>query len=286
MHKPTRLLAWAALAFCALGTVLWTARATASAPQVSQAEPALTIVEPLTISSLSPSAGKLVTATFAVRNDGAEPIFLLHLLAAGRPPGCVDFGCSEVEDFAVDADLTIAPGETYRYEAQRIFLPEGAYFFQLTYEVVATEWHFIGDRVDVNVGPGLRLTQPFVLTPADPAPGEPVLAQFELTNAGSAPIFIPRMVAGARGPNCVSADWSCESRPDHAYVDNLLLDPGESYAYSATRAYAQAGAYFVQAAFIDEAGEWQQIGERIDFVVAGVPVGTDLYSLYLPAVQR
>ena len=238
MHKPatTRLLAWAALAVCALGTVLWTARATASAPQGPQAEPPLTIVEPLTISSLSPSAGQLVTATFAVRNDGAEPIFLLHLLAAGRAPGCVDFGCPKVENFPVDADLTIAPGETYRYEAQRIFLPEGAYFFQLTYEVVATQWRFIGDRIGANVGPGLRLTQPLLLTPAEPAPGEPVLAQFELTNAGSVPISVSQLVAGARGPNCVPADWRCESRPDHAFVDNLVLDPGESYAYSATRA--------------------------------------------------
>lgn len=266
----------------AVALLMWGTPTVQAAPA---AEPPLTIVKPLTITPVNPSAGQLVTAEFAVRNDGTEPIFLLHLGAAGRAPGCVDFNCPRVVNFAIAEDVTIAPGATYTYQEQRTFLQEGAYFFQLTYEAVIYQWRFVGDRVDVNVVPGLNLSSPLVLTPVEPGLGESVQATFVLSNAGSSPITVRNLVVGARGPNCVPGDWSCTSRPDHPSVDNLTLAPGESYAYSAERSYSQNGRYFVQVSFIDEAGEWQQIGDLISFTV-GDPNAQSAVFLYLPAVQR
>jgi hypothetical protein len=256
-----------------------------AASAATEAEPPLTIVKPLTITPLNPMAGKVVTAEFSIRNDGAEAVFLYQLGAAGRAPGCTDFSCSAVENFEIFKDVTIGPGETFDYKQQRIFLEEGVHFFQLTYEAIPREWRFIGDRVEVDVQPGLRLTQPLVLNPSAPAKDADVLATFELANAGTEPLSLARLVVGARGPDCVPADWSCTARPDHPAVDNLTLAPGEAYQYSATRAYADNGRYFVQVSFIGEAGVWEQIGERIQFLVSDIGgVGTE--NLYLPLVNR
>jgi hypothetical protein len=256
---------------------------TASAASATPAP--LTIVTPLTVTPLAPAAGlDVVTVTFAVRNDGAQPLFLYHLGAGGRGPSCTDFKCGEIENFELAADVTLAPGETYTYTQQRIFLKEGTHFFQIVYETVPTEWQFIGSRVDMTVQPGLRLSQPLTLTPDNPARNAAVLAQFQLTNAGTEPFTTTALVVGARGPNCVPADWSCTSRPDFERVNNFTLAPGEVYDYSASRTFAENGTYFFQVFFINALGQWEPMGDRLQFMVSEVGgVGTE--SLYLPLVK-
>jgi hypothetical protein len=285
MRKYLTVQPYFLLALVVSLALVWFAVPAPAASAATEAEPPLTIVKPLTITPLNPMAGKVVTAEFSIRNDGAEAVFLYQLGAAGRAPGCTDFSCSEVENFEIFKDVTIGPGETFDYKQQRIFLTEGVHFFQLTYEAIPRQWRFIGDRVEVDVQPGLRLTEPLVLNPSAPAKDAAVLATFKLANAGSEPLSFARLVVGARGPDCVPADWSCTARPDHPVVDNLTLAPGEAYQYSATRAYADNGRYFVQVSFIGEAGVWEQIGERIQFLVSGIGgVGTE--NLYLPLVNR
>ncbi len=255
-----------------------------SASAATEAEPALTIVTPLTVTPLDPEAGRVVTAEFAIRNDGDQPVSLLNLGAGGRGPSCTNFQCGEIENFELATDVTLAPGETYKYTQQRVFLKEGPHFFQIVYEVIRTEWRFIGDRVDMTVKPGLRLSEPLVLTPANPARNAPVVAEFELTNAGTQPFFMSQLVPGARGPDCVPADLSCTKRPDHPVVENLTLAPGQVYNYSATRTYTENGRYFVQVFFINDLGEWEGFGDRIQFTVSEIGgVGTE--SLYLPLIH-
>lgn len=245
----------------------------------------LTILAPLSVTPLTPAAAlDVVTATFAVRNDGTEPVFLYNLGAGGRGPSCVDFKCGEIENFELATDVTLAPGQIYTYTQSRIFVKEGLHFFQIVYETVPTEWQFIGDRVDMTVQPGLRLTQPLTFTPDNPARDASVLAQFQLTNAGTEPFTTTTLLVGARGPNCVPADWSCTSRPDFAPVNNFTLAPGQVYNYSATRIFAENGDYFFQVFFINALGEWEPIGERLKFTVSDVgSVGSE--SLYLPLVK-
>lgn len=257
--------------------------ATASAAPTAEAP--LTVVTPLTVTPLAPEAGtEVVTATFAVRNDGAQPLFLYHLGAGGRGPSCTDFKCGEIENFELAADVTLAPGETYTYTQQRVFVKEGTHFFQIVYETVPTEWQFLGDRVDMAVQPGLRLSTPLTLTPNNPARNASVTAEFELTNAGTRPLTTTALVVGARGPNCVPADWSCTSRPDFEQVDNFTLAPGEVYDYRASRTFAENGTYFFQVFFVNALGQWEPLGERLQFTVSEIGgVGTE--SLYLPLIQ-
>jgi hypothetical protein len=256
---------------------------TASAAPTAEAP--LTVVNPLTVTPLAPEAGtEVVTATFAVRNDGAQPLFLYHLGAGGRGPSCTDFKCGEIENFELAADVTLAPGETYTYTQQRIFVKEGTHFFQVVYETVPTEWQFLGGRVDMTVQPGLRLSVPLTLTPDNPARNASVAAAFQLTNAGTEPFTTTTLVVGARGPNCVPADWSCASRPDFAEVGSFTLAPGEVYDYRASRTFAENGTYFFQVFFVNALGQWEPIGERLQFTVSEIGgVGTE--SLYLPLIQ-
>lgn len=278
--KPYLLLAAALPLTLALFVVLApTAFAAPGAPAT------LTIVTPLSLTPEAPEAGMdVVTATFAVRNDGTQPVFLYHLGAGGRGPSCTDFKCGEIENFELAVDVTLAPGETYTYAQPRIYVNEGPYFFQIVYETVPAEWQFIGDRVDMTVQPGLRLTAPLTFTPNNPARDASVLAQFQLTNAGTKPFTTTTLLVGARGPNCVPADWSCTSRPDFAPVDNFSLAPGAVYDYSASRTFSENGNYFFQVFFVNALGEWETIGDRLRFTVSDVGgVGTE--SLYLPLVK-
>ena len=259
----------------------------ALAPTASAAPAApapLTIVAPLSLTPAAPEGGMdVVTATFAVRNDGTQPLFLYHLGAGGRGPSCTDFKCGEIENFELAKNVTLAPGETYTYMQPRIFVNEGPYFFQIVYETVPTEWQFIGDRVDMTVAPGLRLTQPLTFTPNNPARDAAVLAQFQLTNSGTETFTTTTLVVGARGPNCVPADWSCTARPDFAPVENFTLAPGAVYDYSATRTFAENGNYYFQVFFINALGQWETMGDRQRFTVSDVGgVGTE--NVYLPLI--
>ncbi|MFN8466068.1 MAG: hypothetical protein U0X20_10975 [Caldilineaceae bacterium] len=259
---------------------------TASAAPIAPAAPApLTIVTPLTVTPLAPEASTgVVTATFAVRNDGAQPLFLYHLGAGGRGPSCTDFKCGEIENFELAADVTLAPGETYTYTQQRIFLKEGTHFFEIVYETVPTEWQFLGDRVDMTVQPGLRLSAPLTLSPNNPARSAAVTAEFQLTNGGTQPFSTTTLVVGARGPNCVPADWSCTSRPDFEQVDSFTLAPGKVYDYRASRSFTENGTYFFQVFFINALGQWEPVGDRLQFTVSEIGgVGTE--SLYLPLIK-
>lgn len=245
----------------------------------------LTIVTPLSLTPAAPEAGMdVVTATFTVRNDGTQPLFLYHLGAGGRGPTCTDFKCGEIENFDLAENVTLAPGETHIYTQPRIFVNEGPYFFQIVYETVPTEWQFIGDRVDMTVQPGLRLTQPLTFTPNNPARDATVQAQFQLTNNGTEPFTTTTLVVGGRGPNCVPADWSCPTRPDFNAVNNFTLAPGEVYNYNANRSFAENGNYYFQVFFINVLGQWETIGGRLRFTVSDVGgVGTE--SVYLPLIK-
>jgi hypothetical protein len=267
-----------------IGLLVTPVAAAPSAPIAPAADPLLTIVQPLTITPTAPEAGRVVTATFAVRNDGPAPVTFIQIGAGGRGPSCTNFQCGEVINFTLAKDVTLAPGETYNYSDQHIFLTEGAHFFSIVYEVVSADWRFPGSRVDITVAPGLRLDAPLVLTPDFPARNEVVTATFQLANAGTTPVTLARLVVGARGPDCVPATLDCTKRPDHAAIDNLTLAPGEVYSYAATRTYTENGRYFVQVFFISELGEWEAIGRRIDFVVSETG-GVGAANLYLPLVQ-
>ena len=67
-------------------------------------------------------------------------------------------------------------------------------------------------------------------------------------------------------------------------MDSFTLTPGEVYDYRASRTFAENGTYFFQVFFINALGQWEPLGERLQFTVSEIGgVGTE--SLYLPLIK-
>jgi hypothetical protein len=253
----------------------------AGAAAAVQAAPAadlpLAVVVPLTLDPPDPSAGELVTATFTLRNEGAAAVTLLRVGAGGRGPGCGDFVCDNYQDFPLAAAVTIGAGQTYRYEAARTLAAAGPYFFQVTYEAPAGNWHFLDARLDVTVGRGLELLRALTLTPAAPTTAAPttvapttvdlVTAEFELVNAGTKTLSFQKIGVGVRGPACTLGDWGCTELLDFPFAENVTLGPGERLPFRSWRLFPAAGSHFAQISVLDAAGTWGMLGSRRDLTV-------------------
>jgi len=126
----------------------------------------------------------------------------------------------------------------------------------------------------------VRLVSELRLSNTSPRVGEKVTAEFTIRNVGGSPVTIQRMVAGARGPNARNAPNNGWSAPnvDFEAVTNLVLAPGETYTYRATRSFSTPGEYFAEAAWLPPTGEWQGIPpyQRVWFTVKDIPTITPL----------
>ena len=113
----------------------------------------LQISQALSLSTTNPSTSQAVTARFAVRNVGSQAI-RFNILAAARRG--TDWGGVNV-DWPQQFDITLQPGQEYRYEQSRTFAGQtaGAYFAE---PAVFTngQWSGIdgGNRVTFTVGGG------------------------------------------------------------------------------------------------------------------------------------
>ncbi len=144
--------------------------------------------------------------------------FYWDLCAAGVPDGPVAIGLEVVDT----SGNTTRPAEAQRHIVKRHTCAEA---------------------------PRLQIVQPLVLTPAGPAVGQPVTAQFTVRNAGQQTVTLPRLAAVGQGPGV--AEWPA--------VDGVTLRAYEDYVYHATYTLAQAGNYQVQPVYQDGAGAWQPL---------------------------
>ena len=214
----------------------------------------LEIVSPLILTPSNPVAGQIVTTQFAVRNAGTQEIHLERLGVAGRGPGCIDWSCENYQDFPFHQHVSLAPGQTYTYSAQRIFLAEGGYFVRLSYESPSSVWSFLGDRINFYVSAGLQVTKRLSLAPSDPHTNELVFADYQLHNASNEILALSRVGVGARGPDCPPFDWGCPMNVDFEYYERVSLIPGETQSFKFWRLFAEPGSYFVQIAIEDSLG--------------------------------
>lgn len=235
-----------------------------SAPYVD----GLVVIEPLLLSPASPVAGASVTVSFTVRNSGVSPVTLPKIGVGGRGPGCSDFACvTSFRDFPWVENVTISAGQTYTYRGERSFPTSGAHFVQIAYETSSTGWHFLGDRMDVQVGPGLVVVDPLRLEPDSPTNQDLVVVSFALGNEAAVPIHLERVGVGARGPDCALDAWDCAANVDFFFDGVVTLLPGEQRRFQGMRLLAETGAYFAQISIEDRPGNWTNIANRIAFSV-------------------
>lgn len=87
------------------------------------------VVNGLSLSSYSPRVGEYITASFTIRNDGGQTIYIAQLTAGARGPGANGKGWgAPVVDFPTIKNITLQPGQTYFYSQSRSFSNTGDYF--------------------------------------------------------------------------------------------------------------------------------------------------------------
>lgn len=89
------------------------------------------VVDGVSLSNYSPKSGETVTAWFQIRNNGAQSILISQLTAGARGPNAKSQGWNATSvDFPVVKNISLKPGETYRYLQSRSFFAIGDYFVE------------------------------------------------------------------------------------------------------------------------------------------------------------
>lgn len=75
--------------------------------------------------------GQVVNASFKIRNDGGQPVFLYQLMAGTRGPWArVQEWSGPNADFLPVINITLQPGQSYSYSQSRSFSLVGDYFVE------------------------------------------------------------------------------------------------------------------------------------------------------------
>lgn len=236
-----------------------------------QVKQTLTFIEPLTLTPEDPLAGQAATVQFTIKNTSGRALTMKRFGAPVRGHNCEDWTCASGYDFEWIDNLTLQPEQTFTYSSTRTFVdPGNGWFVQAVYQDANDWWHDIDDagRTDYMVRPGLQVEMALTLSPKEPMAGEPVSADFSISNAGNQPISIAGVMALGRAPGC--KDWDCVLGVDFPQAAPFELSPGEVYVYTAVRIFPQQGdGYFLEPAFRDSNGWWRPIsgGTRLDLSV-------------------
>ncbi len=215
----------------------------------------LQVSSELSLTPQRPMVGETVTATVTLYSTAPAPITLTRIGVGAQGPDCTDWSCGRPHDFPWQREITIAPSITYTYQMQHVFMQEGAnYLGQLIYALSDTDWHPTGPTIKFHVGPGLAMDSGLTLQPATPIAGEIVTGSYRVRNNGSRPLMLRYLGLVARGPDCSS--WECPWN-DFPHEENVLLQPGATFTYSAERSFYDVGdGYFAEPAFGDFNDWW------------------------------
>jgi hypothetical protein len=222
--------------------------------------PGVEVVSPLTITPTMPLVAEPVTATYSIQNQGNTTITLPGLGIIARGPNCSDWNCEGGwNDFPVVEDITITPGQVYTYSQQRPFWEVGEnYFADAAFADNNPWWYEVpnNQRVTFDVLPALEMDSPLTLSSQEALVGEVITASFDITNVSSRTLSLERILLGVHGPYCTS--WDCPNAVDFPHVENVTLNPGESYHYERQRAFRIADeGYFLQVLTVEEGGIWR-----------------------------
>lgn len=216
-----------------------------------------------------PNNGTLVTATFRLRNTGAQYLYLKGLTAAVRGPDACALNWNATEaDFPKISDIRLAPGEEYFYQQSRSFDLPGYYFVEPTMSSANDVWGGIwpwprtGFTVsDARTG---RITAAdcllgvtdIQLSTATLAVGQPLTASFGVKNIGGGTLSLKQLTGIVRG-----ADDRNYGLPPAFFPSNLdlFLKPGEAFDFKQSRVFNRAGDYWLELDYQDSSGKWNSI---------------------------
>ena len=230
----------------------------------------LSVIEPLRLDPPNPLMGQIVTASYTIQNSGNRPLTLSHLGVVSKGPNCQDWNCDRWADFPMVDNITLQPGERYRYEKRRTFnRPGNGYFADPAFGDGNGWWFFApgGQRVNFSVSPVFEVIEDMHLSTSNPAAGESVTARFIVKNVSGRTLQLRRLGVAAKGPDC--NDWNCTRVVDWPWVENFTLQPGETFTYEQQRAFPESGnGYFGKIMFSFSDNDWNLLGSKRQFTVS------------------
>ncbi len=196
----------------------------------------------LAINPSSPYPGQSTNAAFKAKNNGGSPFTLQYLgVKCRRTSDQANY------DFAWMTNVTLSPGQEYSYSTNRSFDQVAAYSCTPNYEY-NNNWSDVHwsngstNYVTINVqnappSPGnLILSQDLSVSTTAPAVGQDFNGTFKVKNNGGQAMTIQYL--GIQGR--LNGDLNGQNG-DFAWIQNLSLQPGQEYTYSANRSLPTAG---------------------------------------------
>lgn len=232
--------------------------------------PGIEVIQPVSLSEITPLAGEPITATFTIQNQGDRAITLERLGIVAKGPNCTSWDCPDGwADFPFETDVTIQPGAIYTYTGQRQFWTPGSGYFADAAFSDTNGWSYLipgNDRFDFAVVPAFEVVGPVTLSPSDPLVGEEVTAQFNIRNASNRNLEVEKLLMVVRGPYC--SDWDCTNSSDFPWVAPGTIAPGAVVSYTTVRAFnIPDEGYLAAAHTLDGTGVWRSVGSTSPLVV-------------------
>jgi hypothetical protein len=220
-----------------------------------QKRPTITQSLRLTASSNEFRARNDITATFDVKNHSSLPIDIGRLKAQAHHSNGTQYDFESTVN-----NLTLQPGETYTYSSTRTLPRTGSYTIFIN-NIKDGKWSqsypenengSIVRKRTFKLREPATITQSLRLTASSNEfrARNDITATFDVKNHSSLPIDIGRLKAQAHHSNGTQYDFE-------STVNNLTLQPGETYTYSSTRTLPRTGSYTIFINNIKD-GKWSQ----------------------------
>ena len=204
--------------------------------------------------------GGLATITYSIKNNDASTISPGTFVAAVRGPK------NENNDFPIDQNVSISPGQTYTYSKQTLLKYQGlnrAYISVLRpglgwdEQIFPLESTSINRSVQFTVAPNPRISASLVSTDPNPVLGRPFNFRFSIRNDGASAVTIGRPVVAVRGPNNENQDFPIEA-------SNITIQPGETYTYDKQSIAKYAGQGRAYISILTPQNTWNENYPAVD----------------------
>lgn len=215
-----------------------------------EANPKLTTS--ITSDSVEIVAGKPFNLKFSMKNDGDVPI------RVGKPIAAVRGQNSKNVDFPIDADTTIQPGATYVYNKTATIANPGEHRAFVSVLGVNNQWNEayptlnsgVNRSYTFTVQPNPRMSSSLTLDRYAASIGQPIAVSFQYRNDSPNPIQLGSLVAVI-----MDANGKKEYFP---FIQDITIQPGQTYTYSGSTSIAKAGQYRVFASVQLPNGVWNE----------------------------
>lgn len=188
-------------------------------PPPTQPSPArIVLVSGLVLSRSQAVPGEWVNASFRVKNIGGQTFRARYFGVKGRGPGDSDYSFHWIENF------TLAPGQEFRYDANRTFERIGSHWFTPNYSVDGSTWTDVKWQDGRTSYVTLQVVPPASPTLPPPSPTRPPPTVVPPTATLPPP---PR----ATTPAPVALDYICGYSTAGTIHHGFPLQVGTSYPY-------------------------------------------------------